>query len=679
MRGSSYSIAAGFAALFAVCIIAYSPALEGGFVWDDDKYVSENPALRSLHGLGRVWFEFDATPQYYPLVFTVFWVEYQLWGLNPLGYHIVNVALHALCATLLWRVLGRLTVPGAGFAAAVFALHPVHVESVAWITECKNVLSGAFYLAAALAYLRFCGIGTANDDGAGDRSDGMHVEENDGCKGAGATENARAKVGATPSYGLYFLSIVLFACALLSKTVTCSLPAVLLLVLWWKRDRLVWVDGLRLLPMFAMGLAMGGLTAWVETSLVGARRVDWSVDVLDRWLVAGRAFWFYLGKLVWPDPLIFIYPRWSIDSSAFWQYVYPIAAISSLVALWIARRRTGRAVPVALFFFAGTLLPALGFFKVYFMRFSYVADHFQYLASIGPIALFCGLLAKAVERLAAYNADRSSVLGRTIDDAMHQRANPVNEDSTEVATPRGLKPAAQKKVPTPADTRSVPKSAEGKPVLTFAARGAVGRSQGRIASTGRLPIAVGLLLLAILGLRTWAQSTAYITAEVLWLDTLSKNPTAWIAHNNLGMIRKSRGEVAAAAAGFAEAIRLNPRCDDAHVNLGVIHAEHGRFDAASACFREALRHRPDSFEAYRNLGSVMLMQGRFEDAERAYRKALSIRPYDADAHTELGSVLYQTGRAAAAADEWLTALRIDPDHVAARRWLDELRSSQGGG
>ena len=260
------------------------------------------------------------------------------------------------------------------------------------------------------------------------------------------------------------------------------------------------------------------------------------------------------------------------------------------------------------------------------------------------------------------------VLGRTL-----------NEDPTEVATSRGLKPAAQKKVPTPADTRSVPKSADGKRVLTFAARGAVGRLQGRVASTGRLPIAVGLLLLAILGLRTWAQSTAYITAEVLWLDTLSKNPTAWIAHNNLGMIRKSRGEVAAAAAGFAEAIRLNPRCDDAHVNLGVIHAEHGRFDAASACFREALRHRPDSFEAYRNLGSVMLMQGRFEDAERAYRKALSIRPYDADAHTELGSVLYQTGRAAAAADEWLTALRIDPDHVAARRWLDELRSSQGGG
>lgn len=677
MRHSSYSIAAVFAALFVACIIAYSPALEGGFVWDDDKYVSENPALRSLHGLHRVWFEVDATPQYYPLVFTVFWVEHQLWGLNPLGYHIVNVALHALCATMLWRVLRRLSVPGAGFAAAVFALHPVHVESVAWITECKNVLSGAFYLAAALAYLRFCGIGIGNSGAEDDRSDGMYVEENDGCKGDGA--GGRAKIGPFAPYRLYFLSIALFACALLSKTVTCSLPAALLLVLWWKRDRLVWVDVVRLLPMFAMGLAMGGLTSWVETSLVGARRVDWSVDALDRCLIAGRAFWFYLGKLVWPDPLIFIYPRWSIDSSALWQYAYPIAALGGLVALWIARRRTGRAIPVALFFFAGTLLPALGFFQVYFMRFSYVADHFQYLASIGPIALTCGLLAKTAERFAAFDADRSSNLGRVTGGAMGERAIGKSVDQTDHATSRGLKPAVQKKVPTPADTRSVLKSADGKRVLTSAARGAVGRSQGRAASAGRLPIVLGVLVLAILGLRTWAQSTAYVTAEVLWLDTLSKNPAAWIAHNNLGMIRKSRGEVAAAAAGFVEAIRLNPRCDDAHINLGVIHAEGGRFDEASACFREGLRHSPASFGAYRNLGSVMLMQGRFEDAERAYRKALSIRPYDADAHTELGSVLYQTGRHAAAADEWLTALRIDPGHVAARRWLDELRASQSGG
>ena len=141
--------------LFAITLIAYLPAWHAGFIWDDDDYVINNTTLRSLDGLRQIWFVIDALPQYYPLVHTTFWLEYHLWGLNPLGYHLVNIGLHATGAVLLWRVLKRLQLPGAWLAAAIFAIHPVEAESVAWVTERKNVLSAVCYFAAALAYLRF--------------------------------------------------------------------------------------------------------------------------------------------------------------------------------------------------------------------------------------------------------------------------------------------------------------------------------------------------------------------------------------------------------------------------------------------------------------------------------------------------------------------------------------------
>jgi protein O-mannosyl-transferase len=130
--------------LVVAVLIAYLPALQGGYIWDDNRYVTENPILPQPDGLAAIWTDPGATIQYYPMVFTTFWLEYRLWGLNPLGYHATNILLHALSALLLWAILRRLAVPGAWLAAALFALHPVHVESVAWVTERKNVLSGLF-------------------------------------------------------------------------------------------------------------------------------------------------------------------------------------------------------------------------------------------------------------------------------------------------------------------------------------------------------------------------------------------------------------------------------------------------------------------------------------------------------------------------------------------------------
>ncbi len=346
-------------ALVAVAgLLAYGPAMGGAFIWDDDAHVGINAHLGGLRGLAAIWTDPSATQQYYPLTQTVFWLEYQLWGPAPLGYHVVNILLHLGVAYTLWVALKRLEAPGALAVAAIFALHPVNVESVAWISELKNTLSGLFYLLALLQLLSFC-----------------EVHE--------------------PARWRHFTwGCVFFACALFSKTVTATLPAVVILLLWWKRPRLSWLDIRRdVLPLLALctvGAGMGLLTAWLEKAHVGASGAEFSLSLVERLLVAGRAVWFYIGKVFWPWPLTFIYPRWQLDPSIWWQRLLPIALVLAILLLLLLRRRIGKAPLVAVLFFIGTLVPALGFFNVFPMRYSFVADHFQYLASIGIIALAVG-------------------------------------------------------------------------------------------------------------------------------------------------------------------------------------------------------------------------------------------------------------------------------------------------
>src|ERR1043166_4603878 len=344
------------AIVIAAVLIAYIPAMRGGYIWDDDRYVTKNATLRDNAGLRRIWFDVGATPQYYPLVFTSFWIERRICDAHPAGYHLTNLLLHAANAVLLLVALRRLKIPGAWIAAMLFAVHPVHVESVAWITERKNVLSGMFYLGALLAYLRFSGIEKPDDHGP-DR------------------------------WRFYILSLILFTAALLSKTVTCTLPAVIALILWWKHQPFRWRKIVPLIPMVLVALPAAMLTAVFERKEVGAHGPDWDFSIIERTLIAGRAVWFYLCSILAPVNLIFIYPRWRIDAGQWWQYLFPAAVFIVIGFLWIGRRRWGKGPLVAGLFFVGTLTPALGFVNVYPMLFSFVADHFQYLASIGPLAL----------------------------------------------------------------------------------------------------------------------------------------------------------------------------------------------------------------------------------------------------------------------------------------------------
>ena len=359
--GVARSGAAAAAALALLVTAAYAPAFLAGFVWDD-RIFTDSRTVRDWSGLWKIWFspgEIRNEAHYWPLVYTTFWIEHKLWGFAPAGYHAVNVLLHAANTLLLWRLAGRLEVPGAWAVAAVFAVHPLHVESVAWVMERKDVLSALFYLAAASAWLRF-------SEGGGRKH--------------------------------YVLALALFVLGLLCKSIVVTLPAALLVCHWWKRGRVAGADLLRVAPFFAVGIAV----AVADTAYAASREpLDLGYTVVERALIAAQALWFYAEKLLWPAGLVVIYPHWTVDAADPLAWGRLAAALALAAALWGLRRRIGRGPLAGAAFFAVTLSPVLGFVDYGYMQFSFVADRYQYLAGIGPIAVLTGAAAYAARRVSA--------------------------------------------------------------------------------------------------------------------------------------------------------------------------------------------------------------------------------------------------------------------------------------
>jgi tetratricopeptide (TPR) repeat protein len=359
------------AALVAIAFLAHGSGVWNGWIWDDDDYVTANMLLRSPGGLARIWLDPAATPQYYPLVHTMFWCEHAVWGLWPAGYHTVNVALHAISAVVLWHVLEKLCVPWSWLGAALFAVHPVAVESVAWVTERKNTLSLCLGLLAARQWLEY--------------RFGPGPVAADECAAVECREPSRL-----------FSAFGLFVLALLAKTVVVTLVGGLAVIVWWKRGRLGRRDVLALAPLAVAGIPLAGVTAWLEKAHVGAGDLDLGLSAADRVVLAGRAIWFYAAKILWPHPLAFFYPRWTIDASAAWQWIFPATATALLVATVLGSCRLGRGPAAVALLFCGLLFPALGFFDVYPFKFSFVADHFQYhalVAATAALAATAGMLA----------------------------------------------------------------------------------------------------------------------------------------------------------------------------------------------------------------------------------------------------------------------------------------------
>jgi tetratricopeptide (TPR) repeat protein len=574
--------------LFAATLIAYRPALNGGFVYDDSGHVTA-PPLQSLHGLWRIWFELGATQQYYPLLHSAFWVEHRLWGDAVLGYHLTNVALHVAAAFLLVAILRRLAIQGAWLAGFLFALHPVCVESVAWIAEQKNTLSAVFYLGAALAYLHF------------DR---------------------------TRRPSRYFLAMGLFLLALLSKTVTATLPAALLVVFWWQRGRLGWKrDAGPLVPWLALGASAGLFTSWVERKYAGAEGAGFALTLAERCLIAGRAIWFYLGKLVWPRNLMLIYPRWTVNSALWWQYLFPLAVLALAAGLWLASRR--RRGPLAGFLvFSGTLFPVLGFFNVFPFLFSWVADHYQYLATLGIIVPAASGLTLGVARFPP------------------AWRRPARALTLALVATLGILTLRQSALYQDGET-------------LFQA--AVARNPDAWMAHNNL----GSVLSDMPGRRAEAISH-FETA-------LRLKPDYALAHYNLaGALLETPGRMPEAIAEFEAALRCKPDYVAAHYNLGTVLLRiPGRSADAIAHLEAALRIQPDFAEAHTNLGGALLsVPGRLPEAIDHLRAALQINPALAEAHCNLGNgLLTMPGHAPEAIAEYEAALGIEPNYEAAHYGL----------
>ena len=354
--------ALGILALGLLVVVSYFPAFFAGFVWDDE--IITESVVQNWSGLWHIYFsptEIEREGHYWPLVYTTFWLEHKLWGYAPAGYHIVNVLLHLANTLLLWRLIERLTVPGAWILAAVFAVHPLHVESVAWVIERKDVLSGLFYLTAFSTYVRF------------------------------AAENRSTRRRRT-----YLSALALFALGLLCKSIVVTLPAALVIYHWWQDDRITGADLLRLAPFFALGL----IAVVADTLFYQSREpLALGYSIPERVLIAAHALWFYAGKLLWPVDLAVIYPHWDVNVTDPLAWGYVIAAVAVVAALYGFRHRIGRGPLAGALFFAVTLSPVLGFVDFGYMQFSFVADRYQYLAGIGLMTVLVGAATSGVGRL----------------------------------------------------------------------------------------------------------------------------------------------------------------------------------------------------------------------------------------------------------------------------------------
>jgi tetratricopeptide (TPR) repeat protein len=569
--------------LAALTVMAYRPAWHGGFLWDDDAYIVNNELLTASDGWQRIWFSLDSPSQYFPLTYSTFRIEHALWGLNTTGYHWVNLLLHVANALLVWAVLGRLKIPGAWLAAIVFAVHPVQVESVAWITERKNVLMAFFFLLTLLAWIAF-------------------IDE-------------RTK----RPWFFYCLALVLYALALSAKATACTLPAALFLIVWLQQKPITIRRLLQIIPFVVLGIGVGLLAVWWERYHQGTSHgVFPFLSPIERLLVASRAVWFYLSKIFWPSNLTFIYPRWNISPAHLLDYVWLLVGIVACATLYFLRRRVGRAIEVAAAFFVATLSPVLGFIMLFTFRYTFVADHYQYLACIGPIALAsAGVvgLATAFWHYRAAIVSAVLLMVTTLWILTWWQAGTYRDIETLWRTTLARNPACWM-----ADTN------------------------------------LGLVLL---------QKGRTDEAIAHYRSALQMQPDWWDAEYNLGAALLRKGQVDQAILHCEKAVAMRPTDPDAQVSLGEALLQKGRIDDAIAHYREATMIRPDDFLAQYGLGHALLEQGELDSAIQVCRAALAIRPADADCHTTLAIALEEKGKPAEAIQHYEKALEIAPQSIPA--------------
>jgi tetratricopeptide (TPR) repeat protein len=678
----------GLAVLVILVFAAYSPALRAGFIWDDDRYVTDNPLLKDPDGLQRIWFSQHNQSQYFPLVFTTLRMEYALWGLKPFGYHLVNITIHALNVVLIWRVLRKLLVPGAWIVAAIFAVHPVQVESVAWVTELKNTQSTFFFLLSLLFWIRF-----------------VEPKSN------------------RPIY--YATALVFYLLALFSKTTACTLPAALLIVLWLKRDPVTRLRVFQIAPFVFLGLAMGLFTMWWERHLSGFHL---ALGLAGRLLIASRAVWFYAFKIVWPTNLAFSYPLWNIETSSLFSYGWLALCLAALYLLWRKRRVLNRAALCSLFFFVATLSPMLGLISLYTFRYSYVADHYQYLACVGlialavaggavvvkrfkfprqvqaaAVALLLGVFSVATwQRCVAFH-DPESLWHDTIaknpaswmaynnlgfylfgkdrtDEAIvnYRKAISLKADHAEAHYNLGLALAKQGSFPEAIAEHTealrinpLYVKAEYQLGYLFLRAQRVGEAETCFRKTLELQsdFLPALFNLGVLLIQKGDSPDGAALLERAMRQDPNMSRSVYALANNLAGHRQFGGAILC----YEAILRVQPEYFDARMNLGNALAASGKPDAAIDHYKLLLKDQPQNLAAYNNLGLLLASRSRVEEAVDIYSRALVREPTSPELQFNLGLLLMRQGRTLDASNHFVEALRLKPDFEEARQQLAKLK------
>ena len=561
--------ASAFLVLGVLIAVIYFPATQAGFVWDDSIITD----LKAISNWGGIWdFWFDPTSaykqgnkwyegHYWPLLYTTFWLEHKLWGFSATGYHIVNILIHFANTVLLWRLFARLAVPGAWFTAAVFAVHPLHTESVTWIIARKDMLATLFCLTSFLVWLRF-------------------IE--------------------SPSRGRYAKALLLFVVAMLSKSVVVVFPATFLILQWWKKGCVTREKLLRVLPFFFVGfaIAIGSVRFYRNVE-----SISFDYSIVERVLIAAHALWFYVGKLLWPMELAVIYPHWDVNIADPVGWLYVVAAVAVAATLWFLRGRIGRGPLACALFFAVMLSPILGFVDYGYMRYSFVADRYQYLGGIGVIMLFVAAAAYGTQRLQGLprKAAKGVVLALLVPlgVATWNQAGIYKDEVTFFRHIISLNPHAY--------------SAHANLVDALMDSGGGGSEE--------------------------ALAAARVAVE--------RRPLYYASHNVLGMVLILLGREEEAEKHLLRAIELNPGYAPAFLNLGESFRNRKRYEEALEAYRSALRIDPDYPLPYVAMGYLLFGLKRYEEAVSSMKWALSLQPglpMTPRLYSLIGQSLHRMGR-----------------------------------
>ncbi len=575
----------GAMALLLLTQIAYWPLHTAGYIWDDGGWLVHNHFAHHWRGLWNIWLNPKDSIQYYPLVFTAFVFEWHLWGANALGYHLLNIIFQGVDAILLWRVLVALNLRSAWVVAAIWAIHPVQVETVAWVAEQKSLLSAFFLFPAILAWIRFADLpGTRPRNGPF-----LTMRE----------------------WRMYAMGLLCFTLALLSKTDACIIPIVLLFIVGWKRGRIYWRDVILLVPWLVLGVASALMTIYIEHGQAGAHGRVFQFTVAQHLIIAGKDLWFYPFKLFWPWPMMEVYPRWHINDLAAWQWIFPISAFAVPVVLLALSKKIGRGPFVAVAVYGLLIAPLLGFLAFYTEIYTFVADHYQYLACIGIIAL----VAESVTRMLNH-----------------------------ATTPTKL--AAESAI----STSTLP---------TAVAERLMVRRHFMVVS-------IVILVLFALGSMTWAQCEIYTPPLEVWVHNLQCDPTNWLAMERIGAHEFDKGEIPAALRLFLRANQLS-HGEDAVVNVDVADSLRalGHYRKAIPYYQRSLAIIPLQPPTISHLVQSYERVGNWRQAAIDVVRGIKLYPHSSALQEQLASMLVKAGRPQLAIPHYLIAIRYEPENTKA--------------